>query len=156
MSDSLQPHGLHNSSWNSSGQNTGVGSRSLFQGIFPTQGLNPGLPHCKQILYQLSHQGSPGIPECVAYPCSRGSSWPRNRIGVSCIAGSFFTSWATREALYYSYFTTKNLAVLLSKLSSIDPFSPSYFWFSMGPLQNLPSDLSAFNFTLSIHSSTPS
>ena len=44
--------------WNSPGQNTGVGSRSLLQGIFPTQGSNPGLPHCRQILYQLSHQGS--------------------------------------------------------------------------------------------------
>ena len=47
------------SPWNSPGQNTGVGNCSLFQGIFPTQGLNPGLPHCRQILYQLSHQGSP-------------------------------------------------------------------------------------------------
>ena len=41
------------SSWNSLGQNTGVGSLSLLQGIFPTQGSNPGLPHCRQILYQL-------------------------------------------------------------------------------------------------------
>ena len=46
------------SSWNSPGQNTGVGSRSLLQEIFPTQGSNPSLPHCRQILYQLSHQGS--------------------------------------------------------------------------------------------------
>ena len=44
--------------WNSPGQNTGVGSLSLLQGIFPTQGSNPGLQHCKKILYQLSHQGS--------------------------------------------------------------------------------------------------
>ena len=44
--------------WNSPGQNTGVGSGSLFQGIFPTQGLNPGLLHCRQILYQLTHHGS--------------------------------------------------------------------------------------------------
>ena len=44
---------------NSPGQNTGVGRLSLLQGIFPIQGLNPGLPHCRQILYQLSHQGSP-------------------------------------------------------------------------------------------------
>ena len=44
--------------WNSPGQNTGVGSCSLLQGIFPTQGLNPCLPHCRGILYQLSHQGS--------------------------------------------------------------------------------------------------
>ena len=51
------------------GQNTGVGSVSLLQGIFPTQGLNPGLPHGRQqILYQLSHQGSPRTLEWVAYP----------------------------------------------------------------------------------------
>ena len=57
MSDSLRPHGLY-SSWNSPGQNTEVGSLSLLQGIFPTQGSNTGLPHCRPILYQLSHQGS--------------------------------------------------------------------------------------------------
>ena len=54
----LQPHWLY-SPQNSLGQNTGVGSHSLLQGIFPTQGSNPGLPHCRQILYQLSYQGSP-------------------------------------------------------------------------------------------------
>ena len=43
----------------SPGKNTGVGSHSLLQGIFPTQGSNPGLPHCRQILYCLNHQGSP-------------------------------------------------------------------------------------------------
>jgi len=41
----------------SAGQNTGVGSLSLLQGLFPTQGLNSGLPHCRQILYQLNHEG---------------------------------------------------------------------------------------------------
>ena len=55
-------------------QNTGVGSLSLLQGIFPTQGSNPGLPHFRQILYQLSHQGSPRMLEWVAYPFFRGSS----------------------------------------------------------------------------------
>ena len=45
--------------WNSPGQNTGVGSHSLLQGIFPTQWSNPGLPRCRWILYSLSHQGSP-------------------------------------------------------------------------------------------------
>ena len=54
----MGPHGLC-STWNSPGQNTGVGSLSLLQGIFPTQGSNPGLPHYGQILYQLSHRGSP-------------------------------------------------------------------------------------------------
>ena len=58
MSDSLRPHGLY-CPWNSPGQNTGAGSLSLLQGTFPTQGLNPGLPHCRRILYQLSYQGSP-------------------------------------------------------------------------------------------------
>ena len=48
-----------NSPWNPPGQNTGVGSCSLLQGIFPIQGWNPGLLHCRQILYQLSHKGSP-------------------------------------------------------------------------------------------------
>ena len=73
---------------------------SLFQGMFPTQGLKPGLPHCRQILYHLNHHGSPRILEWVAYPFSRGSSWIRNQPGVSCTAGRFFTSWTTREALY--------------------------------------------------------
>ena len=54
------------------------------QGIFPTQGSNPGLPHCRQILYHLSHQENPRILEWVAYPFSRQTSWPRNQTGVSC------------------------------------------------------------------------
>ena len=54
----LRPHGLYGS-WNSPGQNTGVGGLFLRQGIFPTQGSNPGLPHCRQSLYQLSPQRSP-------------------------------------------------------------------------------------------------
>ena len=61
VSYSLRAHGRY-SPWNSPGQNTGVGSLSLLQGIFPTQGLNPGLPHCRRILYQLSHKGSPSLP----------------------------------------------------------------------------------------------
>ena len=94
LSDCLQPHGLYNP-WNSPGQNTGGGSLSLPQGIFPTQGLNPGLLHCRWILYQLSHKGSPRILEWVAGPFSRGSSQPRDRTQVSRIAGRVFTSWAT-------------------------------------------------------------
>ena len=75
MSDSLRPLGLY-SPWNSPGQNPGVGSLSLLQEIFLTQGSNPGLPHCQRISYQLSHKGSPRILEWVAYLFSRGSSWP--------------------------------------------------------------------------------
>ena len=89
VSDSLRPHGLY-SSWDSPGQKTGVGGLSLLQGIFPTQGSNPGPPGW--ILYQLSHKGSPSTLEQVAYPFSSGSSQPRNRTGVSCIAGGFCTS----------------------------------------------------------------
>ena len=60
VSNSLRPHGLY-CPWNSPGQITVVGSLSLLQRIFPIQGSNPGLPHCRQILYQLSHKGSPTI-----------------------------------------------------------------------------------------------
>ena len=83
------------------GKNTRVGCHALLQGIFPTQGLKPGLPHCRGILYQLNHQGSPRILEWVAYPFSRASSWPSNRTGVSCIVGRFFTNWATSEVPEY-------------------------------------------------------
>ena len=85
MTDSLQPHGLY-STWNSPGQNTRIGSLSLLQGIFPTQGSNPGLSHWRQILYKLSHKESPRILEWVAYSFSSRSSQPRNKSGVSCIA----------------------------------------------------------------------
>ena len=59
--------------------------------------LNPGLPHCRWILYQLSCKGSPRILEWVVYPFSRGSSQTRNLTGVSCIVGGFFTNWGIRE-----------------------------------------------------------
>ena len=98
VSYSLQPHGLYGP-WNSLVQNTGVGSLSLIQEIFPTQGSNPGLLHCRQILSQLSHKRSPRILEWLAYPSSSGSSWPRNWTRVSCIEGGFFTNWAIRAAL---------------------------------------------------------
>ena len=84
-------HGLY-CPWNSLGQNIGEGSLSLLQGIFPTQGLNPDLPHYRQILYQLSHKGSPRILEWVTYPFFSRSSWPRDWTRVSCIAGRLFTN----------------------------------------------------------------
>ena len=76
-------------------------SLSFLQGIFPTQGWNPGLQHFRHVLYQLSYQGSPRILEWITCPFSSGSSWPRNQTGVSCIAGRFFTNWAIREALFF-------------------------------------------------------
>ena len=79
VSDSLWPPTLY-SPWNSPGQNTGVGSLSLLQGIFPTQELNPDLPHCRQILYQLSHQGSPRILEWLSYSFSNRNLIPETGI----------------------------------------------------------------------------
>ena len=119
VSDSLRSHGL-NSPWNSPGQNTEVGSYSLLQGIFPTQGSNPGLPHCGRILYQLSHKGSPRILEWVACPFSREFFQPRNQTEVSNIAGGFFTSWAIREALYLVWYKRNQPSVFLT-------FSPPSF-----------------------------
>ena len=73
---------------NSPGKNTGVGWC---------------LWHCRQILYQLSHQGSPWILQWVAYLFSWRSSPPRNQTGVTCITGRFFTRRGTREALVLTY-----------------------------------------------------
>ena len=57
-------------------KNTRVGCHAFLQGIFPSQGSNPGLLHCRQILYCLNHQGSPRKLEWVVSPFSRGSSRP--------------------------------------------------------------------------------
>ena len=96
MDHSLPGSSVHG---DSPGKNTGVGCHALLlQGIFPTQGSKPGLPHCRQILYQLSHKRSLRILEWVAYTFTSGSSWLRNQMQVSCIAGEFFTNWAIREA----------------------------------------------------------
>ena len=114
----------------SPGKNTGGSCHALLQGIFPTQGQNPGRLHYKQILYHLSHQGSPfsrqeywsrlpcltlgwlvglvskscqtlATPWNVACQAPRGSSQPRDWTQVSRIAGEFFTIWATRETQEY-------------------------------------------------------
>ena len=95
--------------WNTPGKNTGVGRYALLQGIFPTQGSKPGLPHCEQIIYCLSHQGSSWMLEWLSYSFSRGSSPPGDWTRVSCIVDGFFTSWATREApgIHTLYHKTK-------------------------------------------------
>ena len=71
VSKSLWPHELY-STWDYPGQKTGLGSLSFLQVIFPTQGLNPGLPHCRQILCQLSHQGSPSFFGLYQLNCPEG------------------------------------------------------------------------------------
>ena len=91
--NSLQPHGLYPSvHGDSPGKNAGVGYHALLQGIFPTQGTNLGLPHCRQIHF------CPRIPEWMAYTFFRATSRHRNWTGVSCTAGGFFISRTTREA----------------------------------------------------------
>ena len=125
MSDSLPPHGLYYP-WNSPGQNTEVGSLSILQGIFSTQGSNPGLLHCRWSLYRLSHQGSRSFgwlfvtPWTVAHQASLSKGFSRKVYwsGLSCpppgylpnpgikptslmspvMAGGFFTTSATWEA----------------------------------------------------------
>ena len=97
MSTCLWPHGLY-SPWNSPGQDTLVGSLSLLQGILPTQGSNPGL-HCRWILYQMSHKGSPRILEWVACPFSCGSSQPRNQRGSPALQVDSLPTELFREQL---------------------------------------------------------
>ena len=100
-SDSLQLHGLY-SPWNSSGQNTGVGSHFLHQGLFPTQGSNPDLLHCRQILYQLSYKGSPRILEWVAYPFSRDLPNPGIELGSpALLADSLPTKLSGKPKGYF-------------------------------------------------------
>ena len=69
VSNSLQLHELYPTRllcpWEFPGRNTGVGCHARLQGISPTQGLNPGLPHCSRIRYPLSHQGNPVNSVCL-------------------------------------------------------------------------------------------
>ena len=91
-------------------KNTEVGWHALLQGIFTTQGLNPGLPHCRWILYQPSNKVNPRILMWVAFPFSKVSSWPKDQTQVSPFADRFFTSWATREAPFFFFFCLHPLA----------------------------------------------
>ena len=100
VSDSLRPHGLY-SPWKSPGQNIEVGSLSLLRGIFPTQGSNPGLLHCRQILYQLSHKGNPRILEWVAHPFPGDLPNPGIKLGSAALqADSLPTEVSGKLPLY--------------------------------------------------------
>ena len=79
-----------------------VDCHALLQGVSPTQGLNPGLPHYSGF-FNSEPPGKPKNTGVVAYPFSRGSSWPKNWTGVSCIASEFFTNWVNKEAQRLSY-----------------------------------------------------
>ena len=95
-------------------------------GDLPNPGIEPRSPSLWVDFYQLSHKGSPRILEWVAYPFSSRSSQPRNLLGVSCIAGRFFTNWAIREAcvcsvtyiMYVTEFSLNFLRVLLEYVTS--------------------------------------
>ena len=93
-------------------------------GDFPNPGIKPRSQHCRWILYHLSQQGSPRILEWVTCLFSRGSSRPKNQTGVSCIAGRYFTSWATREAKSLIRFMIFSIFLLICDLFL-------YFYFSV-------------------------
>ena len=87
----------------SPGKNTGVGCHALLQGIFPTHGSNPGLLHCRQILYQLNHKGSPKILEWVAYPFSRGSPDPGIELGSPALQVASLPTELSGKPIYLDY-----------------------------------------------------
>ena len=103
----LQMNGLH-SPWNSPGQNTRVGSHSLLQGIFPIQGSNPGLPHCRQILYQLNYQGSPNINKSIT---REGSNFHQY-------------SFPSFLILNFNFFTVRSFCVQLFYPPEVEVLSP--------------------------------
>ena len=96
VSDSWRPHGLY-SPWNSPGQNTGVDRHSLPQGIFPTKRANPGLPHCRQILYQLSHQGSPILPQLKINLKRQKNKNPTNKLPTKSQTSPGLESCCSKE-----------------------------------------------------------
>ena len=119
MSDSLRSHGQY-SPWNSLGKNTGVGSLSLLQGIFPNQVLNPGLLHCRGILYQLSHREvyimKPPLKKKKTKIQSWESFWVDEYIQV---LGGWHTPTIGRQMLVYSELSCTLLYISSSGYLSI-------------------------------------
>ena len=126
MSYSLRPHGLY-SPWNSPGQNTGVGCLSLLQGIFPTQGSKPGLPHCRWILYQLSHQGSPNtsIQFSSAQSLSRVRLFATPRTAARQASLSIINSWSSLKLMSIDSVMPSNHLILCCPLLLLPPIPPS-------------------------------
>ena len=106
--------------WDFPGKNTGVGCHFLLQETFPTQGLNPGLHHCRQMLFSLSHKGSPGarapgmlrlqnpkLTPSLKYlyfqpAYSFRADWPRNLLRLSSVMREIFPSlWSSFVGLAY-------------------------------------------------------
>ena len=88
-------------STNSPGQNTGVGSLSLLQGIFQTQGSNPGFLYCWRFLYQLSHKGSPRILEWVAIPSPVDLPDPGIKLGSPALQADSLPTELSRKPIYF-------------------------------------------------------
>ena len=96
------------------GKNTGVGCHFLLQGIFPTQGSNPGLPHCRQILYQLSHKGRP-LAE------------PQGKSKYICICIYIYIYIFFYRHIFFFLLEKENEAVTVTH----QPYSETVFWFKM-------------------------
>ena len=109
---------------------TGVGSLSLLQGIFPTQGSNPGLSHCRWILYQLSHNESPRILEWVTYPFSSRSSQLRIRTESPALQADTLPTELEGKPGY----------VLCDRFLS-NPGPGHFYFFSFSPVSTLFSNL---------------
>ena len=146
VSNSLWPHRLY-SPWDSPGQNARVHSLSLLQRIFPTQGSNPGLPHCRQILYQLSHKESPIARLNIIYlfwlylffVIYQHSYFIINNLSPNiCIPQGFLLPswWGVHFSLLQSGFLPVTKMVSSQLLSterreSLLPFFKLTFWFSL-------------------------
>ena len=105
--------------WDSPGKNTGVGCHFLLQGIFLTQRLNPGLPHCSQILYHLSQQGSPkvGVTQCISLFLKLTHN-PLNLVASQ--------SWFRENEFKDYYAKTLTTKCYLTHKSSFDPINRGY------------------------------
>ena len=110
-SHSLQPHGPQPARLlcpcNSPGKNTGVGCHSLLQGIFPTQGLNLGLPHWRQMLYHLSHQGSPST-------CTR--HWNRKNVYGMYLANTLAHAAINRRQIVSPIIMSTKLGIFYEEM----------------------------------------
>ena len=131
MSDSLRPHGLQPTRllrpWDSLGKNTGVGCHFLLQEIFPTQGLNPGLPHCRQTLYHLSHQGSHPIHQKAL------SVLPPKRTNPATLSHSAYHSGSHHYLLFLGFLP----GLLTEVLESTLPYLQYFFLWELDDSKNL-------------------
>ena len=116
----------------SPGKNTGMGCHAAIQGIFPTQGSNPGLPHCRRTVPS-KPPGNPWILQWVAYPFSRWSSWPRNQMSL------LHYRWILHQL---SYQGSPELILFISTLVSITLLVPGYSLWNL--VQCIISDVLGF------------